>query len=191
MTQNTSLTHALPDKPALTAALIKPTCNPDADKRRTDNTPAWVTKAAKFQEDKISNKPRAVVISARVILVGENVPNLCAMHLSVINVSAAPEFRLVDCDANEVPCRFELDRCNSMNTVNILVHQWLVTKYPAIFDSYEQFDDTKPFRKIILAGALDNDDTEDFESGKLTAVVTYKTCYTKVDGTPVKVSFGL
>ena len=78
-----------------------------------------------------------------------------------------------------------------MNTGNILVRQWLVTKYPKIVDSYEQFDDANPFRTIVLVGALDTDDMEIFESGKITVVVTYKNCYDKFDGTSVKVSFGL
>ena len=148
-------------------------------------------KAAKFHEDKSSKKPRVFFISYQVLLVSENVPNQCDMPLSVSDGLPATEFRLDDCDAHEFPCIFHIDSCASMNTGNILVHQRLVKKYPDIVDSYEQFDDANPFWSIVLAGALDTDDTENFESGKLTAVVTYKTLYVKVDGTLVKVSFGL
>ena len=73
-----------------------------------------------------------------------------------------------------------------MNTGNLLVHQWLVTKYPDIVDYYEQFDDANHLRPIISAGALENDDTETIEDENITAAVTYKTCYTKVVGAPVK-----
>ena len=113
------------------------------------------------------------------------------MPLRVSYGLPAAEFLLYDFDTHEVPCRFHIDSCASTNAVNLLVHQWFVTKYPNIVDSYEYFDDENPFQPIVLAVALDTDDTEDFEYGKLTAVVTYKTCYAKVDGTPVKVKFSL
>ena len=51
-----------------------------------------------------------------------------------------------------------------MNTDNLLFHLWLVKKYPDIVDPYEYFDDKNPFRPIVLAGPLDNDDMGDFES---------------------------
>ena len=133
----------------MTAPPIKPTCNPDSDKKIIADTPAWMAKAAKFQEDKSSNKPRAFFISGQIILVSENVPNLCAVPLSVSDVSPAAKFFLGNCDAHKVPCRFNLDRCASMNIGNILVHQWLVTKYPEIVDSYEQFDYENPFWTIF------------------------------------------
>ena len=150
-----------------------------------------MAKAGKFQEDKSLNKPRAFVISARVLLVGENIPNRRAVPLSVSNGLLAADFRLSDCDAQKVQHIFHLDRCASMNTGNLLFHQWLVKKYPTIVNSYEHFDDANPFRFIILSRTLDTDDTEKFESGNLIAVVTCKTCYSKVDGTLVKVSFVL
>ena len=147
--------------------------------------------AAKFQEDKSLKKPRAFVISGQVLLVGENVPNRSAMPLSVSDGLPAVEFHIGGCDAHKVPCRFHLDICASMNTGNCLFNKCLVTKYPDSVDSYEQFDYANAFREIVLVGNLDTGDTKDFESGKLTAVVTFKTRYEKVDETPVKVSFGL
>ena len=191
LNQNPSMTHALPEKPDLTSSPIKPTCIHDAYKVRIDNTPAWMDKVAKFQEDKSSNKPCEFFISAQVILVSENVPYQRDITLRVRDGLPAAELRLVDCDAHKVPCIFYLDSYASMNSDNLLVHQWLVTKYPDIVDPYEQFDDANPFRTIVLSGNIDTDDMENFESGNLTAVVTYKTRYDKVYGTPVKVSFGL
>ena len=129
LTQNTSLKHTLPKKPALTAPPIKQTCKPDYEKSRIDNTPAWMAKDAKFQEDKSSNKPRTFVISSQVLLVSENVPNQRGMLLSVSDGLPVAKFRLGNCDAQKVAYIFHLDICASMNTVNLLVHQWLFTKY--------------------------------------------------------------
>ena len=78
-----------------------------------------------------------------------------------------------------------------MNTGNLIVNQWLVMKYPGIVDSYEQFDGENPFRPIFLSGALDTDDTENFESCELTVVVTYNNRYAKFYLTPLKVILGL
>ena len=113
------------------------------------------------------------------------------MPLRVSDGLPAADFFLGYYDAHKFPCIFHLDSCSIMNSVNLLFHQWLVTNYPYIVDSYEHFDDANPFRFIILSRTLDTDDTEKFESGNLIAVVTYKTCYSKVDGTLVKVSFVL
>ena len=72
------------------------------------------------------------------------------MTLSVSNGLPAAKFRLGDCDAQEVPYRIHLDLYASINTGNLLVHQWLVMKYPDIIYSYEIFDDANPFRTIIF-----------------------------------------
>ena len=190
LTHNQSLKHVLPEKPDLAAPPIKPTCNTDSDKSRLHNSPAWMAKPANFQEDKSSKKPRASVISARVLLISENAPNQRDMTLSVSDGLPASKLRLDDCDVHKVPCRFHLDSYDIMNTGNLLVHQWLVTKYPKIVDSYENVYDANPFRPTLFPGTLDTDYMEIFESGKRTTVVAYKTWCVKVDGNPVKVSFG-
>ena len=77
-----------------------------------------------------------------------------------------------------------------MNTANLILHQWIMTTYPAIVANYEQFDDVNPFKPIELDCAVPSADAEAI-ANQLTAVVAYKTRYQKEDGTPVTLSFGL
>ena len=67
----------------MNAPLIKPTWNPDANKRIIDNTPDWMAKAEHFQEDTSLKNPHAFVISAQFLLVEKNVPYGCAVPLIV------------------------------------------------------------------------------------------------------------
>ena len=91
--------------------------------------------AAKFHEDKSSKKPCAFVISARVRIVSKSIPNERARPISVSYDLLAAKICLGDSDSHESPCRFPLDSCASMNTGNILVNKWFVTKYPDTVDS--------------------------------------------------------
>ena len=77
-----------------------------------------------------------------------------------------------------------------MNTANLTLHQWIMTTYPAIVDSYEQFDDATPFQPIGLDCAVPSADTNAI-GNQLTAVVMYKTRYRDENGAPVTLSFGL
>ena len=63
-----------------------------------------------------------------------------------------------------------------MNTGSLTLHQWIITTYPAIVASYEQFDDASPFQTIGLDCAVPSADASAI-SNQLTAVVTYKTRY--------------
>ena len=78
-----------------------------------------------------------------------------------------------------------------MNTGNLLVNQWLMTKYPEIVHSYEQFDDSNPFETIMLEGALNVELAKYFEAGKLTDTMTYITRYNHYNGEPVCITFVL
>ena len=52
-----------------------------------------------------------------------------------------------------------IDTCASMNTGNILLHQWIVTTYPACVAEYTQFDDdNNEFQPIQLQVAINNYD---------------------------------
>ena len=58
--------------------------------------------------------------------------------------------------------------------------------------AYEEFNDSNPFSLLLLDCAVptiagENDNTD----GKLTAVITYKTRYTRSDGTQATLKFGL
>ena len=77
-----------------------------------------------------------------------------------------------------------------MNTGSLNLHQWIITTYPVIVASYEQFDDTVPFQPIGLDCAVPSADYSAI-SNQLTAVVTYKTRYVDTAGAPVELSLGL
>ena len=113
------------------------------------------------------------------------------MPLAVSNGLPAVEFLLGYSNYTKVPCRFHLDSCASMNTGNLLVNEWLMTKYPEIVHRYEKFDDSNPFKPIMLEGALKVDSAKEFEAGKLTATVTYNTSYTHSNGEPFCITFGI
>ena len=67
---------------------------------------------------------------------------------------------------------------------------WIMTTYPEIVASYERYDDDKPFQPITLDCIVPSSAAEK-DSSKLSAVVTYKTRYTDVEGDMVLLSFGL
>ena len=77
-----------------------------------------------------------------------------------------------------------------MNAANLLLHQWIITTYPSIVLSYEQFDDSNAFCSLGLDCVVPSADADKVEK-KLTAVVTYKTRYTDNYGKPITLSFGL
>ena len=101
------------------------------------------------------------------------------MPLSLDNDLPSALFRFGTSDDNEVPFPCHLDSCAAMNTGSLVLHQWIITNYPAIVQSYEQFDDSTPFTPISLACAIPSAESEKNEN-KLTAVVTYKTRYLNV-----------
>ena len=67
-----------------------------------------------------------------------------------------------------------------MNTGSLILHQWIVTQYPEIVHSYEQFNNAQPLAPISLACAIPSSEPEK-ESSNLTAVVAYKIRYTNND----------
>ena len=67
---------------------------------------------------------------------------------------------------------------------------WIITAYPDIVLSYEQYDDDNPFHPITLDCDIPASEAEK-ESGKFSAVVTYKSSYCDMDGKIIPVSFGL
>ena len=73
------------------------------------------------------------------------------------------------------------DTCAAVCSGNLLFHQWVITTYPDLVHSFEQFDDANPFEPIKLVGAIKN--PADFDAtahGQLTAVVRYHLPYTIV-----------
>ena len=84
-----------------------------------------------------------------------------------------------------------VDSCAALNVGNLLVHQYIITKYPELVDSYEEYSDENPFQPVLLDCAVEDLTPRDDAHGKLTAVVRYKSCYTDVNGDPILISFGL
>ena len=78
-----------------------------------------------------------------------------------------------------------------MNTGNLTIHQYIITKHPSIVAEYIQFDDNNPFDPIRLECAVPQLALSDEKQGCLTAIVRYFTKYTHKDGKPVILSFGL
>lgn len=99
----------------------------------------------------------------------------------------AMSMRLGSTDKNEVQARFNLNTCAGMTTGNKKLHQYIITNFPEIFHSYEEYNGFSP---IVLEGVTSTGDNSDFETCKLTAIVTYYTCYI-VDGKALTISFGL
>ena len=112
------------------------------------------------------------------------------MPLSLDNDLPAAVFSFGTSIDNEVEFSCHMDSCAAMNTANLLLHQWIMTTYPDIVDSYEHFNDDNPFQPIELDCAVPNSDSKQ-NRNKLTAVVTYKTRYCNLDGKPMNISFGL
>ena len=53
-------------------------------------------------------------------------------------------------DDSEVCLICHLYSCAVMNTGNLLVHRWLMKKYPHLVAEYIQYDDSKPFQPLQL-----------------------------------------
>ena len=159
--------------------------NPSHDgPRNIDNTPSWMKK-----KDEMSKKPRLFTLTGSLMNVASST-QLRAMPLSLDNVLPAAVFRFGTNSSNEIPFSCHLDSCAAMNTGSLYLHQWIITEYPHIVEKYEQYDDAQPFQPITLDCALPASEAEK-TTGKLTAVVTYKTRYVDKEGRSLTLSFGL
>ena len=112
------------------------------------------------------------------------------MPLSLDNNIPSTVIRFGASDDNEVAFSCHLDSCAAMNTGNSLLHMWIMTTYPEIIASYERYDDDEPFQPITLYCEVPSSAAEK-DTSKLSAVVTYKTRYTDVNGDMVLLSFCL
>jgi hypothetical protein len=73
------------------------------------------------------------------------------------------------------------DTCAAVCSGNLLFHQWVITSFPELVHSFEQFDDSNPFEAIKLVGALKDPAAFDVATyGRLTAVVRYHLPYETV-----------
>ncbi len=161
----------------------------DSDKKRQGVT--W--DLDKFDEDSPTKKHRAFVCRLRILKVAPpSSQTIRPMPLECDSNLPAILMRLGQCDESEVQVSFNLDTCAGMNTGNLRIHQYLITTFPTCVHSYEEYNDSNPFSPISLEGVTtDSSSSEDFESGKLTALVRYHTRYSERNGTKKLLSFGL
>ena len=163
--------------------------------RNIDNSPSWLnqkntlTDDGQTPENKSRKKSRLFVTHGTVLNITP-ASGLRAMPLSLDNGLPAAVLQFGTDEDNDVEFSCHFDSCAAMNTANLLLHQWIITSYPHIVDSYEQYNDNLPFQPIELDCAIPNADSKDY-CNRLTAVVTYNTHYRKPDGTNMKLSFGL
>ena len=111
------------------------------------------------------------------------------MPLSLDNALPAALFRFGNSSDDEIPFPCHLDSCAAINTGSLILHQWIISQYPEIVASYEQFDDSNPFIPISLDCVIPSQQAEK-QASKLTAVVTYKTCCQDKEGNKITLSFG-
>ena len=161
--------------------------------RNIDNTPAWMQQNTNATEDATrdnKSKKQRLFVMTGTLLNTISTTNLRQMPLSLDNNLPAATLRFGTNNENEVAFSCHLDSCAAMNTGNKLLHMWIMTTYPDIVKSYEQYDDENPFRPITLDCAVPTSAAEK-EASKLSAVVTYITRYNDASGKPVTLSFGL
>ena len=61
-------------------------------------------------------------------------------------------------DNSEISILFHIDNCALMSTVNMLLHEWIVIKYPYLIANYFQYGDKeppKPFKKLCDVSYFD------------------------------------
>lgn len=141
-----------------------------------------------FEEDSPSKRARLWVCKLVKALSAQL--HIREMPLQTDSNLPAMSMRLGSSDDGEVQVRFNLDTCAGMTIGNKGLHQYIITNYPEIVHSYEEYNGSNPFSPIVLEGVTSNGDNSDFETGKLTAVVTYYTRY-KHNDEAVTISFGL
>ena len=79
--------------------------------------------------------------------------------------------------SNECCFIFHMDTCAAMNTGNLTVHKWLMTKYPELGAEYIQFNKQCPFEPLQLHCAVEDLAITEYMHGNLTAIVQYWLLY--------------
>ena len=154
--------------------------------RPVDNRPAWVSNAENkrkndnnFAEASPSSRGRFFVMTAPILNHSEE--RCVPMPLMVNNKLPGCTLRFGKTEADEVSFTCHIDTCAAMSTGNLLLHQWIMTKYPSIIVECTQYDDSTPFEQIRLYVALKGLDGCNNMKNKLMAVVRYWTPYLDKD----------
>ena len=165
------------------------------------STPAWMTRARATipngptgNDSSDTTTKRARIIPGFVRLLESSVatdPKLRPMPVRINNGLPAIPFG-VGCDADNIALMCLYDTCAAITSGNLSYHKWIVSKYPHLVHSFEQFDDSNPFEAIKLVGAVkDTSDLSASDHGKLTAVVRYHTPYEDDQGHPIQLNVAL
>lgn len=158
--------------------------------RNVNNDPAWMQSSnSSLRKDDQSKKPRLFVYAAKVFAAHTH-QRLRHMPLDLDNGLPSIEVRFGLDSTTETCFACRVDSCAAMNTGNKLVHEWIMTTFPEIVCSYEQFDDENPFEPLRLVCAVSIEDIT-ATYGQLTGVVTYHTQYKDKHGVAIKLAFGL
>ena len=67
------------------------------------------------------------------------------MPLSLDNILRSTVFRFGSTDDNKISFSCLFDSFDAMNTVSMVRYMWIITMYPDILFTYEQYDDADPF----------------------------------------------
>ena len=78
----------------------------------------------------------------------------CQMPLSIDNNLPSSVLRYGYMDENEIAFSSYLDSCTVMNTVNYLLHMWIMTTYPETLAIYEHDNDSNTFQHTTLDCAI-------------------------------------
>ena len=178
--------------------------------RNINNEPAWVTEQKKRKagddqdQTKGSNdtkKRQSQVVLGKsmfafrgrvFVATQQNDRQIRKMPLDIENNLPGMVMSFLDkLSGSNTTFLLNVDSCAALNVGNLLVHQYIITRYPDLVDSYEEYSDENPFQPVLLDCAVEDLTPRDDAHGKLTAVVRYKSCYTDTNGKPILISFGL
>ena len=140
----------------------------------------------------MSKKCHLCVILASILADSESI-HLKHTPLKISNDITGSEIKIGTSDDDEAWLLVFCDIWVAMNTVILLVHQWIITQNPDLKETNEQFYNHDAFGSIDFAYAVDNSilTKTEWAYGKLTTVVTCHTLYTNKSGKQPLLSIGL
>ena len=165
-------------------------------RRQIDNSPAWMrdgTKRVRIEDEQPPKEGRLWVYYAKVFVSQLAKLRIRPMPLKIDNGLPGIVLRVGEKHGRDVSFLCHVDTCAAMNTGNLKLHQYIITQNPELVHEYIQHDDAEPFEPIKLLCAVESkpDASSTIDTGRLTAVVRYRTPYTTTEGKPVLLSFGL
>lgn len=179
-------------EPYITLPTVEPN-QTSADATNPDNTQSPAPKRVTFAEQVDNGEQMPFICTQLVRIFHSGTQQTRTMPIPVNN--GLPTFHLTLGKAGNgsinLGCLF--DSCAAVSSGYKLFHWYLMSKYPEIVHSYEEYDNSEnPFQPIKLAGAVrDKAGGGKDILGELTAVIRYHTPYKTHDGKPCIISFAL